>query len=204
VVINFAEHSITLKINSECTKIKLIGIKKTTDELDCVEESSEDLFRNIGLVSDFPRKLLSLTADPIVTARGEALVEDEEGESIVSEKYKKQLIEDQVNVLIPRRVSDRDEYMEFVCRYDDECRNFQSNELNTLAKDKEGHIVDDCSVTEHEINECRKNTTDAASRRNLCLTTTCSKTNAVVTGTGHKTNNDWRYDDNRKTMARQS
>jgi len=124
-VINFAEQSITLKINGECTKINFIGIKKTTDELDCVEDSSEDLFRNFGLVSDFPRKLLSLTTDrgqhptdPSVTARGDALVEDEKGETIVSKKYKEQLIEDQVNVLIPRRVSDRDEYVECVSRYE--------------------------------------------------------------------------------------
>ena len=140
-------------------------------------------------MSDFPRKLLSLTADrgqhptdPSVTARGDALVGDEKSETIVSKKYKEQLIEDQVNVLIPRRVSDRDEYVEFVSRYDDECRNFQSNELDTLAKDKEGHIVDNCSATEHEISEeNRKNTTDAANRRTLCFTTTCSKTNAVKT-----------------------
>ena len=62
-VISFAEQSIMLKINGECTKIKFISIKKTTDELDCVEESSKDLSRNFGLVSDFPQKLLSLTAD---------------------------------------------------------------------------------------------------------------------------------------------
>jgi len=188
-VINCAEQIITLKINGECTKIKFIGIKKTTDELDCVEESFKDLFRNFGLVSDFPRKLLSLTADrgqhptdPSVTAKGDALVEDEKGGTIVSKMNKEQLIENQVNALIPRRVSDRDEYVEFVSRYDDACRNFQSTDLNNLAKDKEGHIVDDCSATEHEIyEECRKNTTDAANRRTLCFTTTCSKTNAVDT-----------------------
>jgi hypothetical protein len=39
-VINFEKHSITHKINGECTKIKFIGIKETTDELDCVGESS--------------------------------------------------------------------------------------------------------------------------------------------------------------------
>ena len=103
-------------------------------------------------------------------------------ERLVIKKCKEQLIEDQVNELNPRRVSDRDEYVVFVSRYDVACRNFQSNDLNTLAKDKEGHIVDDCSATEHEIRkESRKNTTDAANKRTLCFTTICSKTNAVDT-----------------------
>ena len=133
-------------------------------------------------MSNFPRKLLSLTADrgqhptdSIVTAKGEALVENEKGGTIVSKKNKEQLIEDQVNVLIPRRVSDRDEYVEFVSRYDDECRNFH-------GKDKRGHTGDDCSATEQEISgECRKNMSDAANKRTLCFTTTSWKTNAVDT-----------------------
>ena len=58
-----------------------------------------------------------------------------------------QLIEDEVDRLIPRRVGDRDEYVEFASRYDDACRNVHSNDLSTLAKDKEGQAVDDCSAT---------------------------------------------------------
>ena len=70
--------------------------------------------------------------------------------------------------------------MELVSRYDGVCRNFQSNDLNTLAKNKEGHIVDDCVATEHEMNEeCRKNMLVAANKRTLCFITTSSKTNAV-------------------------
>jgi len=188
-VINFGEQSITLEINGECTKIRFIGTKETANKLGGTEESSENQFRDFGLVTDFPRELLSLTADrgqhptdPSVTAKGDALVENERGGTIVSKKNKEQLIEDQVHVLISRRVSDRDEYVEFVSRYDDACRNFQSNDLNTLAKDKEGHIVDDCSSTEHEIREeSRKNMNDATNKRTLCFTTTCSKTNAVDT-----------------------
>ena len=72
--------------------------------------------------------------------------------------------------------------MEFVSRYDDAYRNFHSDDLNILAKDKEGYIVDDCSATEHEINEelrkCRK---VAANKRTLCFTATSSKTDAVDT-----------------------
>jgi hypothetical protein len=75
--------------------------------------------------------------------------------------------------------------VEFVSRYDDACRNFHSDDLYILAKDKEGHIVDDCSATEHEINEelrkCRK---VAANKRTLCFTTTSSKTDAVNTQQG--------------------
>jgi hypothetical protein len=79
--------------------------------------------------------------------------------------------------------------------YDDSCRNHHSNDLSTLAKVKEGHNVDDCSATEHELNEeCRKNMNVAADKRTVCFTTTCSKTDAVDTTytieTGHKANND--------------
>ena len=33
---------------------------------------------------------------------------------------------------------------------------FYSSDLSTLVKDKEGHIIDDCSATEHEVNGERK------------------------------------------------
>jgi hypothetical protein len=83
-------------------------------------------------------------------------------------------------LLIPRRVGDRDEYVEFAARYDDSCRNCRSNDLSTLAKDKEDHIVDDYSATEHRMNEeSRKNRNVAANKWSLCFTTTYSKTDAV-------------------------
>jgi hypothetical protein len=95
-MIDFEEHSVTLKINGECTKVKFTGIKKTTDKSDCVEEAAEGLFRNCVLVSNFPRKLQYPTADrdhhltdPIVTASGDALVVDEKEEVIGSKKYQK-------------------------------------------------------------------------------------------------------------------
>ena len=92
-----------------------------------------------------------------------------------------QLIEDEVDALIPQRVGDRDEYVDFASRYD-ACRNFHSNDLSTLAKDKKGHIVDDCSATEHEMNaECRKDMDVAANKRTLCFTSTYLKTDAVDT-----------------------
>ena len=135
---------------------------------------------------DVPRKLLSLTADPgqyptdpIVIVNEDALVKNEKGGTSVSEN-KEQLIEDEVDILIPRR-DDRDEYMEFASRYDDAGRNFHDNKLSTLAKDKEVHVVDDCSATEHEINEeGSKNMNVAANNRILCFTTS-SKTDAVDT-----------------------
>ena len=72
--------------------------------------------------------------------------------------------------------------MEFASRYDDTCWNLHDNDLSTLAKDKEGHVVDDYSATQHEINEeCSKNMNVAANRRTLCFTTTISKTDAVDT-----------------------
>jgi len=139
-------------------------------------------------VPDVPRKLLSLTADPgqcptdpIVTVNEDALVKNEKGGTSGSEKNKEQLIEDEVGILIPRGVRDRDEYVEFASRYDDACRNLHHNDLSTLAKDKEGNVVDECCATEHEINEeCRKDMNVAANKRTLCFTTS-SKTNAVVT-----------------------
>ena len=160
-VINFAERSITLKIDGECIEIGFIGIKETTNSLGDLEESSstsENQFRSFGLVSNFPHKQLSLTADPgqhptdpIVTVNGGTLVKNEKEGTSVSERRREQPIEEEVDILIPRRVGDRDEYVEFVSRYDDACRNF-----HTLAKDKEGHIVDNCSATGHEINEERR------------------------------------------------
>jgi hypothetical protein len=71
-----------------------------------------------------------------VIAEGDALVVDEKGEAIGSNKYQQQRIKDEVNLLIPRRLNDHDVYVEFVSRYNDECWNFQRNELDTLAKDK--------------------------------------------------------------------
>ena len=52
--------------------------------------------------------------------------------------------------------------------------------MSTLAKDKEGHTVDDYSATEHKMNEeCRKDMNVAANKRTLCFTPTYSKTDAV-------------------------
>ena len=41
--------------------------------------------------------------------------------------------------------------MEFASRYTVSCRSCHSNDLSALAKDKEGHTVDDCSATEHKM-----------------------------------------------------
>ena len=50
-VINFAELSITLKINEECTKTGFIGIKETMNNLGVIEESSsENQYRSFGLL----------------------------------------------------------------------------------------------------------------------------------------------------------
>jgi len=155
-----AEPSITPKINGEYTKIGFIDIKETTNKLGGRgESSSEDQFRSFGFVPDVPVKLRSLTTvpdqcptDPIVTVNEDALVKNEEGRTSLSKKNKRQLIEDEVDILIPRRVGDRDEYVEFASRYDDACRNLHDNDFSALAKDKEFHVVDDCSATEHKMN----------------------------------------------------
>ena len=50
------------------------------------------------------------------------------------------------------------------------CRNFHSNDLSTLAKDKEAHIIDKCSATQQEMNEeCRKDINVAANKRTYVL-----------------------------------
>ena len=75
-----------------------------------------------------------------------------------------------MEVLIPRRVGDGDECVQFASRCDDSCRNCHSSDLSTLAKDKEGHIVDDYSAGEHKMSEeCRKNMKVAANKRTLHL-----------------------------------
>jgi hypothetical protein len=138
-------------------------------------------------VSDFPRKLLSLTAeqgqhptDPIATVYGEALVKSENKGTSKKVKGIEQQIEGQEDVVIPRRVGDRDEDVEFASKYDDVSRSFYSDELNTLAKDKDGHSVDNCSATEHHRNEkCRKIMKVAADERTLCFTMTSSDTDAL-------------------------
>jgi len=72
--------------------------------------------------------------------------------------------------------------VEFTSRYDDACRNLHDNDLSALSKDKEVHVVDDCSATEYEINEeGSKNMNVAANNRTLCFATTSSKTDAVDT-----------------------
>jgi hypothetical protein len=115
-----------------------------------------------------------------VSVNGDALVKDEKRGTNVTEKNKEHLIEDEVS--IPRRVGDRDEYVGFASRYDDSRRNLQNNNLCTLAKDKEGYVVDDCIATEHRMNEnCRKKKNIVANERTICCTTTSSKTDAVDT-----------------------
>jgi hypothetical protein len=108
----------------------------------------------------FTPNLPTLTADsgqyptePIVTGKDDTLVENEKRDTRVSEKNKEQRIEDEVDLIISRREWDRDEYEEFTSRHDDECRNFYSNKVNTLAQDKEGHIVDGYGATRHEVNK---------------------------------------------------
>ena len=103
-VINFAERSITLKINSEYSTIAFIDIKEMTNKLGCIgQSSSEDQFRGFGLVSGVPRNLLSLTADPgqyptdpTVTVDVDPSVKNEKGRASLSEMNKEQLIEDEV------------------------------------------------------------------------------------------------------------
>jgi hypothetical protein len=60
-VTDFAERSITLKINGEYTKTEFTGIKETTNALE--ESSSENQVHSFGIVPNFPRKLPSLRAD---------------------------------------------------------------------------------------------------------------------------------------------
>jgi hypothetical protein len=86
-----------------------------------------------------------------VTVNEDALVKNEKEETSVSEKNKEQLTEDEVDILIPQRVGDRDEYVAFASRYDDACLNLHDNDLSTIAKHKDGHVVDDCSSTQHKV-----------------------------------------------------
>ena len=146
-----------------------------------------------------------------MTVSGDTLLKNEKGGVVsvsVSENNKEQLIEDAVNVLIPWKVGDCDEHVEFASRYDDSCRSCQSNDLSTLANDKEGHTIDDYSATEHKMNEeCRKEMNVAANNKTLCFTATYSKTDAVDTQQTRKrldtTNNDWWQDDNCGPIAEQ-
>ena len=62
-VINFVGRRITLQIDGEYTEGGFTGIKETTNKLGSIEQSSsENQLHMFGLVSNFPRKLLSLTA----------------------------------------------------------------------------------------------------------------------------------------------
>ena len=54
--------------------------------------------------------------------------------------------------------------------------------MSALAKQEEGHTVDDYSAAEHRMNgECRKEMNVAANNKTLCFTATYSKTDAVDT-----------------------
>jgi hypothetical protein len=125
---------------------------------------------------DFPRKLPSLPSqyrtEPIVPGKDDTLVKNEERETSLSVKNKEQRIEDQVDLIILQRVWDRDKYVEFASRHDNERRNFYSNKVNTLAQDKEDHIADDYGATGHEINKECKKIMNAANERSSCFTAT--------------------------------
>jgi hypothetical protein len=104
-VINFAERSITLKINGEDIKIEFTGIKETTDTL---EESSEDQFHSFRLIPSFPQKLPWPTAgsgqystESIVTGRDDTLVRSEDRGTSVRVREKEQHIRHQVDLVIP-------------------------------------------------------------------------------------------------------
>ena len=49
-VIDFAEQSIMLKVNDECTKIGFIGIKETTNKVGNIEESSSENKKSIAYI----------------------------------------------------------------------------------------------------------------------------------------------------------
>jgi hypothetical protein len=172
--------------------------------------SFNNQFHSFGLVPSFPRNLPTLTADssqnpiePIATGKDDTLVKNEERDTRVSEKNKEQHIKEHVDLIIPRRVWDRDKYEEFTSRHGDECRNFYSNKVNTLAQDKEGHIADSYGATGHEINkECRK-TMNAANEKSLCFTATRSETNAVDTQHAQQGLNTGHITDNRMITAEQ-
>ena len=62
-VINFVGRRITLQIDGEYTEGGFIGIRETANKLGSIEHSSsENKFHIFGHVSNFPRKILSLTA----------------------------------------------------------------------------------------------------------------------------------------------
>jgi hypothetical protein len=81
-VIDFAERSITLKINDEEVNIEFKCIEETNV---LEEQSSENQFHSFGLVSYFPQHITSTTADQsqyptrtVVTERGDTLARDVE------------------------------------------------------------------------------------------------------------------------------
>jgi len=69
--------------------------------------------------------------------------------------------------------------MEFISKHGGGSREFSTDKVDTLATDKDGHIVDNYGAARHEVNkECRENLI-AANRRPLCSTATCHETNEV-------------------------
>jgi hypothetical protein len=93
-----------------------------------------------------------------VEVNDDTLVKNKRERTSESERNKRQQREEDLEILIPRHVNDRDENVEFASKYDDECREPQGGNSSTLAKGEERHIVDNCSATEHERNEdCRIN-----------------------------------------------
>jgi hypothetical protein len=68
--------------------------------------------------------------------------------------------------------------VEFTSSVDNECRELY-RKANPLAKDKDGHSVDNYGATGHKMNKERKETMRAANERSLCCMATCSKTKDV-------------------------
>ena len=90
--------------------------------------------------------------------------------------------EREIGVIIPRRVSDRDEKMEVAFQSDESCWDDRRSEVNTLALGKEGHVDDKNVAARHRLHEdSRKDVNTAADPRSLGYTANCVRTKAVDT-----------------------
>ena len=112
--------------------------------------------------------------------------------------------EREIGVVIPRRVSARNEKVEVASQLDASRWDDRRNELSTFALGKEGHIDDENDATGHRLHEENRKDMKQADQRSLCYTANYVRNKAVDTPlTPHRLDTGHTIRDDRDITAEQ-
>jgi len=132
-VINMAERSMTTDTNGECNKVRFIGDKGTTEDSREVDKSAGKFGPyNCVIEPECPCQSPLITADRgqrhtdclVKGLEENMLVPHQKGGMSESEKRERE-----IGVIIPRRVSARDEKVEIASQSDESCWDDRRNEV---------------------------------------------------------------------------